>query len=326
MLLILLVIAIVVIVVIVTSVSKPEEDEYHNSLEDHKEQYYKIKTEQNKVNIKPDMFTFEEAKRVMIGTGRSSCKAVYDFHRFFECAFDALLNHIPVTALDLNEERDIRQNSYDNPIERYKNLTATTPMSCFESFVAIDTETTGLDPDAEEIIEIAAIKFVRFDPVEMIHTYIKPSKNIPKRASDINGITDDMVKDSPSFSQIADQLQSFIKGSYLVAYNSRFDMDFLYASGIDLSKYKTKVFDVLAICKKTIKNNDNDPWGYPDNFKLSTICNNLLIGNGKFHKANADALACGILFIDLIKRYHNVENAFYLFDCKLQAHDSSAFY
>ena len=284
------------------------------------------KIKKNHVNITPDLFTFEEAKQVMIGSDHNSCKSVYDYKRFFQSAFDCLLINIHAVEIEMTEPKDIRRDSSTIPIERYKNLTKSTILNSYRNFIAIDTETTGLNPDSDDIIELTAIKFISFEPEEIFHTYLKPRKHIPKKASDINHITDDMVANAPEFSQIADHLQRFIEGYHLVAYNAKFDMKFLYASGLDLSKHKSKVYDALSIAKKTIKDNDNDPWVYPSNFKLATICKTRNIGSDSFHSSNADALACAILFIDLIKRLNEVENAYHLVDPTQKPDNIEPFY
>ena len=281
---------------------------------------------QNHVAIKPELFTFDEAKQVMIGSDHDTSKRVYDYKKFFQSAFKCLLNNIPKVEVRITNPKDIRCDSSSNPIERYKNLTKSTVLKSYRSFISIDTETTGLNPDKDDIIELTAIKFIDFDPVELFHTYLKPRKPIPQKATDINHITDKMVSDAPEFSQITDHLQEFIEEYPLIAYNAKFDMDFLCASGLDISNHKSKVYDVLAIAKRIIKDNDNDPWIYPDNFKLKTVCDTRNIGGGSFHSSNDDALACAILFIDLIKRLNEVENAYALVDPGQQANGIGAFY
>lgn len=187
-------------------------------------------------------------------------------------------------------------------MENYKNLTKATVLHSYRSFVSVDVETTGLDPENERIIEISAIKFVDFSPVEHFHTFINPEKHIPDKISKINEITDDMVKDAPLFSQISDQLFDFMRDFPLIAYNAKFDIGFLHCSGLNLSKHKSKVYDVLEITRRNIKPNDDDIYEYPSNFKLSTVCQTRNIGSDKFHSADVYALASALLFIDIIKK------------------------
>lgn len=89
-----------------------------------------------------------------------------------------------------------------------------------------DTETTGLKPDKDKIIEIAA-----YDPVlgKTFEKLINPGSPIPPEASAISKITDDMVANAPSFSEIGKEFIEFCEGDVvLIAHNNdAFDIHFL---------------------------------------------------------------------------------------------------
>jgi len=89
-----------------------------------------------------------------------------------------------------------------------------------------DTETTGVKPKEDRIIEIAA-----FDPVnnKTFCEFVNPQMPIPKESSQITGITDEMVKDAKSFAEIGKDFFDFCKGEVvLIAHNNdRFDKYFL---------------------------------------------------------------------------------------------------
>jgi len=89
-----------------------------------------------------------------------------------------------------------------------------------------DTETTGVKADRDRVIEIAA-----FDPVlnKTFEKLINPGIPIPKEASDIHHITDDMVASAPSFKEIAIEFSEFCEGNVcLIAHNNdAFDVHFL---------------------------------------------------------------------------------------------------
>ncbi len=99
-----------------------------------------------------------------------------------------------------------------------------------ERFVVLDLETTGLSPEADEIIEIGAIRFNR-DQVNhaAYSTLVKPEKRIPRHITEINGITEGMVNEGGI--PLADALSGFIEfiGDLpLVTFNAEFDMGFLW--------------------------------------------------------------------------------------------------
>lgn len=66
-----------------------------------------------------------------------------------------------------------------------------------ETFIALDTETTGLSPINNEIIEVSAIKYKGNKKIETFTTLIKPNANIPYNITRITGISNDMVKNAP---------------------------------------------------------------------------------------------------------------------------------
>ena len=81
-----------------------------------------------------------------------------------------------------------------------------------------DTETTGVRPDKDFIIEIAAFDAASQTTFESL---INPSTPIPKEASMIHNITDDMVKNAPSFKEVGQQFLDFCKGEVvLIAHNN----------------------------------------------------------------------------------------------------------
>jgi DNA polymerase-3 subunit epsilon len=91
-----------------------------------------------------------------------------------------------------------------------------------------DTETTGLKPDTDRIIEIAAYDAVK---KTSLCTFVNPGMPIPAVSTEITGITDEMVKDAPSFKEAAEMLVEFCAGDVvLIAHNNdNFDKHFLTA-------------------------------------------------------------------------------------------------
>lgn len=89
-----------------------------------------------------------------------------------------------------------------------------------------DTETTGIRPESERIIELAAYDPVREKTFERL---INPERSIPDEASAIHNITDEMVKDAPKFPEVAKEWIEFLEGDVvLIAHNNdSFDKHFL---------------------------------------------------------------------------------------------------
>ena len=86
-------------------------------------------------------------------------------------------------------------------------------------FIALDCETTGLNPKTAEIIEIALFRFAGDKVLEKLKHLVNPGVPIPLRNKRLTGITDDMVAGAPTFSDIAADIFDFIGDSPLVGHN-----------------------------------------------------------------------------------------------------------
>ncbi len=97
-----------------------------------------------------------------------------------------------------------------------------------EDYVIFDLETTGVDVNTDEVIEISAIRVRAGEPVEEFSTLVNPGRPIPFNATQINGITDEMVSDAPEFSKAFKDFLDFVGNDVLVGHNiHRFDLKFL---------------------------------------------------------------------------------------------------
>ncbi len=197
----------------------------------------------------------------------------------------------------------------------YSNITKKSSLEKLGDFVVIDTETTGLQATSCEIIDIAAIRFRNFIPVEKVSMLLSTKKPIPEDATKVNGITNEMVLGCPRFSQIAVSLVDFIGDDAVVGHNLEFDLKFVVKHGADLTSKKRKYYDTLELAQKTLKKpryKYNKEYGYSDydfdsnydvlDYKLNTLCVYYGIITDTLHRAEADALATGFLFEKLAKQ------------------------
>jgi DNA polymerase III epsilon subunit family exonuclease len=96
-------------------------------------------------------------------------------------------------------------------------------------FVAIDVETTGLQPLRQRVIEIALIRFEGGQIADRFSTLVNPDRRIPAFISKLTGIDNTLVDDAPPFAEIAETVETFIDGGLLVGHNVGFDINFLNA-------------------------------------------------------------------------------------------------
>ena len=121
--------------------------------------------------------------------------------------------------------------------------------------VFFDLETTGVDTAKDRIVEISMVKIIP-NGDEVVRTrLINPQMHIPESATAIHNITDDDVKDAPTFAQIAKSLSQFIEGCDFGGFNSnRFDLPMLVEeflrAGIDVDFSNRKFIDVQNIFHK----------------------------------------------------------------------------
>ena len=94
--------------------------------------------------------------------------------------------------------------------------------------VFFDLETTGVDTAKDRIVEISMVK-VMPDGEQIVKTRkLNPGIHIPAEATAIHGITDEDVRDCPTFAQVAKSLEQFIRGCDFGGFNSnRFDLPVL---------------------------------------------------------------------------------------------------
>ncbi|HIJ86019.1 MAG: DNA polymerase III, epsilon subunit [Magnetococcales bacterium] len=127
-----------------------------------------------------------------------------------------------------------------------------------ERLVVLDTETTGLEPDAgHRIVEIGCTELVNLGKKKTRQWLINPEREIPQEATRIHGITNEKVADCPVFKDIADDFLVFIGADPLVIHNAAFDLGFLNAELTRVDKPvldASRAIDTLVIARRRFPN------------------------------------------------------------------------
>jgi DNA polymerase III epsilon subunit family exonuclease len=179
---------------------------------------------------------------------------------------------------------------------RYPRITirADFDRSKLDRFVVFDTEATGLVSDHDQIVQLSAIRYVHGKPAMTYNTYIKPDVQMSREASNITGLTNEMLKDAPTFSQIADSFREFVGEDPLVGYYIKFDLRMLWMGGLDLVSNHT-CYDAQWYVFAVI------PKGFLKDRKLGTVAAHLGI-TFPAHNSLADSYATGEVFLNAVNK------------------------
>ena len=168
--------------------------------------------------------------------------------------------------------------------------------------IFFDLETTGINVAIDRIVELSFIK-VEVNGNESSKTIrVNPGMPIPPKSTEIHGITDEDVKDSPQFKEIARSIAKDFEGCDLAGYNStKFDIpllaeEFLRAD-VDIDMKKRKFVDVQIIFMK------NEPRTLTAAYKF--YCDKSL---ENAHSAEADTIATYEILKSQLDYYDNLEN------------------
>lgn len=158
-----------------------------------------------------------------------------------------------------------------------------------KSYVALDLETTGINPSSDRIIEIGAIKIIDGEETERFNTFVNPRMRISERITGITGITDEMVEDAPLIEEIIEELVKFVGELPILGHNILFDYSFIkcaaVANGIIFEK---EGIDTLKIARRILPSDVSK--------KLEFLCKYLNIDPGSSHRAYDDARSARILY------------------------------
>ena len=119
------------------------------------------------------------------------------------------------------------------------------------SIVALDIETTGLDPHSDVIIEIGAVRFSGSRVEGEWTTLVNPGRPIPSFISQLTGITNEMVRNAPPLKAVLQELVDFVGNAPVLGHNVRFDLSFLQKQKILLENDVLDTYELASVLMPT---------------------------------------------------------------------------
>ncbi len=164
----------------------------------------------------------------------------------------------------------------------------------------IDLETTGVNISIDRIVEIAVVKIMNDGSKIVKRKLINPLMPIPAGSTEVHGITDEMVKDAPSFKQAANEMKQFMENCDIAGYNSnRFDIPMLIEeflrAGIEFTVEGRKLLDVQKVFHLMEQRTLSAAYKF--------YCNKVLDGA---HSAEVDATATWEVLEAQVERYPQI--------------------
>ncbi len=175
-------------------------------------------------------------------------------------------------------------------------------LSLERPIIFFDLETTGLDLVRDKIIEIFMLKVKPDGTTETYEQLFNPQIAIPEEVINITGITNEMVKDKPTFREKAQEIANFIDNSDFAGFNSnKFDIPLLAEellnAGIDIDFSSRNSVDVMVLFHRLEPRNLAAAYRFYCNREMENA-----------HTAKADAIATYEILLAMIDKYLENEN------------------
>ncbi|MCK8058798.1 MULTISPECIES: PolC-type DNA polymerase III [unclassified Fusibacter] len=163
-----------------------------------------------------------------------------------------------------------------------------------DTFIVFDIETTGFSPRYDGITEIGAVKIRNGEVIDRFSRFVNPEKQIPQVVVELTGITDEMVMNEPTISEILPEFIAFCEGCPVVAHNAKFDMSFMR----EKARLNGLTFEPMVLCTLKLSRMIMKELG---RHKLNYVAKKLGIKLENHHRAVHDAAATAKIFARFVE-------------------------
>lgn len=169
-----------------------------------------------------------------------------------------------------------------------------------DSYIALDLETTGLNPKQDRIIEIGAVRVEHGRETGRFHTLLDPHRTLEERITKLTGITEDMLKDAPDLVDILEEFLDFCGELPLLGHRIIFDYSFVKRAAVNQGlKFEKNGIDTLTLCRHFMPEEESK--------RLGDACAFYGLVQESAHRALGDALDAHRLYLKLAKRHGGTE-------------------
>ncbi len=166
-----------------------------------------------------------------------------------------------------------------------------TDISPFEQVnVALDLETTGLDSNRHQILEVGAVRFRGDEVIETYQTLVNPGVAIPEFIQRLTHITPQQVKRAPFFSSVAAEIEDFLGADPIIGHNIQFDIGFLTNNGVPIHNPSYDTWDLASVFMPQSRQ-----------YSLKYLTTHFQVEHNDAHRALADAMATKNVYIKLLR-------------------------
>src|SRR6266567_6162390 len=160
-------------------------------------------------------------------------------------------------------------------------------------FVVLDTETTGLRPGPDRVIEVAAIRLRGGEVIDSFQSLVNPNRRLPPFIVQFTGITQEMVSKAPGGEQVFPDFLRFIEGAIIVGHNVGFDIGFLSHEANLLGQvFPIDGIDTIPFARRYLP--------ALRRFKLDLVAEHLKIPAANRHRAMGDTKVTAAIFLKLL--------------------------
>lgn len=165
-----------------------------------------------------------------------------------------------------------------------------------DTYIALDLETTGLNPSSDRILEIGAVKVVEGQVCETYETLVKPGVRISERIEELTGITETMAAGGKETRTAVGELVEFCEDLPLLGHNILFDYSFVKRNAVNFDlAFEKEGIDTLKIARMLLPDMESK--------SLQALCEYYQIGQERAHRAASDAFSAMELYDRLRRQF-----------------------